>query len=220
VRRGDLRARWTPEQALAVNNAILHASRTFGSMPDSPFGITDGGKADFRGLDVHRSIRYLTVRDTDMSYSTFTEGASLSQSEFSGCVFDGVVLRGTIVTRRFEATSFVGAQLNGIRPGTEYIDCDFTGAAMDRAVAMGTTFVRCDFSRTRMTGAIYNHCTFDGCRFVGAKLDFASFAGSQVLGEVDAAVFEGCLVDGMRINGEPVTGVEFDVDGYLRRDRG
>ncbi|MDA3804467.1 pentapeptide repeat-containing protein [Clavibacter sp. CT19] len=204
---------------MAVNKAIRHASRTLATMPESPFGFTDSGKADFRGLAVFESIRYLTVEDTDMSYSTFKDGASLSQSEFSRCVFDGMDLRGTIVTRRFEATSFVGAKLNGIRPGEVYIDCDFTDASMDKAVAMGSKFVRCDFSQVKMTGAIFYHCTFDECRFDGAKLDYASFGGSDVLGEVDAAVFEGCLVDKMKINGEEVVGVEFDIDGYLRNHR-
>jgi uncharacterized protein YjbI with pentapeptide repeats len=158
----------------------------------------------------------MRVEDIDMSYAVFKEGASLSQSEFLRCVFDGIDMRGTIVTRRFEATSFVGAKLTGMRPGTDYVDCDFTGAAMGKSIAMGSKFVRCNFSEANMAGAIYSHCVFETCQFDGAKLDGVSFAGSQIFGVVDISIFNGCLTDKMKINGEEVVGVEFDPERYLR----
>ncbi|MBN6150904.1 pentapeptide repeat-containing protein [Xanthomonas sp. AmX2] len=218
MKKKDLRARWTPDLQSAANKAVREASgkMNLGSMPMSPFGFTDNHKADFRGLDVYESIRYMRVEDIDMSYAVFKEGASLSQSEFLRCVFDGIDMRGTIVTRRFEATSFIGAKLTGMRPGTDYVDCDFTGAAMGKSVAMGSKFKRCNFSEANMAGAIYSHCIFDECQFDGAKLDGVSFAGSQIFGAVDVAIFSGCLTDKMKINGEDVVGVDFNPDKYLR----
>jgi len=99
--------RWEPEQIAAVNKALaavtgkqnLHKKDR--SFPPSPFGQTDAGLEDFRGIVLTEELQYLTVQNLDLSYAIFEPTGGLIYSTFTNCRFDGVKLDGRFITKIF-----------------------------------------------------------------------------------------------------------------------
>jgi len=113
-------SRWEPEQIAAVNKGLaaitgkqnLHKKDR--SFPSSPFGKTDAGLEDFRGIVLTEAVQYLTIQNLDLSYaifeptggliySTFTNcGAHLMYCKFEECLFEGTKMNnGSLAGSRF-----------------------------------------------------------------------------------------------------------------------
>lgn len=125
----EARSRWPVEQLRLVEKKLYDAAKSFkmGPMPESPFGLTELGMADYRGATLAEPLRHLKVSNVDLSDVLFKEGASINESELKACRLDGIDMRNVFVRRSFSDCSFVKAKLSGARMGGEFVRCDFTG---------------------------------------------------------------------------------------------
>lgn len=182
-------SRWEPEQIAAVNKGLaaitgkqnLHKKDR--SFPSSPFGKTDAGLDDFRGIVLTEAVQYLTVQNLDLSYAIFEPTGGLIYSTFTNCRFDGVKLDGRFITKIFKHCSFQKAILKNAAFGERFEDCDFTGSNVSYTKGTDVSFIRCQFSDANFRGAHLMYCKFEECLFEGAKMNNGSLAGSRFLGE-------------------------------------
>ncbi|GGD97756.1 pentapeptide repeat-containing protein [Paenibacillus nasutitermitis] len=202
-------ARWNDEQLAEVNQGLalvcgkqnLHKKERL--FPSSPFGQTDAGLEDFRGVALAETIQYLTVQQVDLSYARFVENTSLSTSKFMNCCFDGVKMNGRYMSRQFSHCSFRGVNLNNARISEQFEDCDFTGSNLSKAIASDATFTRCCFSDVNFRGAMFMYCRFEECSFEGAVFHYSSLAGSRFTGETSLLPDWGnTILDHVKVNGE------------------
>lgn len=115
----DARGRWQAEHLRSVGRRLSDAAKSMrmGAMPESPFGLTNEGFEDYRGITLAEAVRYLSIERVDLSDALFKDGASINESEAKGCKFERIDMRNVFVRRKFDSCSFVGAKLNGARLG-------------------------------------------------------------------------------------------------------
>jgi uncharacterized protein YjbI with pentapeptide repeats len=121
----------------------------------SPFGLTESGLCDLRGLVLHHSPRLIQVNDVDFSYGGMGDG--LFVATFSNCRFQ---------ESRYECWI-----------GESYTDCDFTKADL-RHCTLGGAFDRCDFTGANFGTVRGSKVQFNECKFVNTKLRSTSFSKS------------------------------------------
>ncbi|OFQ48106.1 hypothetical protein HMPREF2939_17485 [Achromobacter xylosoxidans] len=170
-----------------------------GAMPESPFGLTDEGFEDYRGITLAEAVRYLSIERVDLSDALFKDGASINESEATRCKFERMDMRNVFVRRKFDSCSFVGAKLNGARLGGEFIGCDFSRSNLSRSFATDCKFVDCKFVGANLSGIHFISCVFEGCDFTGVKTLSGSVARSRFVGGVALAQLQGCITDGVVI---------------------
>ena len=168
-------------------------------MPESPFGLTDDGFADYRGITLAEPVRYLSIESVDLSDAVFKDGASVNESEAKRCRFERIDMRNVFVRRKFDSCSFVGAKLNGARLGGEFVACDFSSANLSKAFATDCRFVNCRFAGANLSNVHFISCVFDGCDFTAVKSLSGSVAKSKFMGGVSMDQLEGCITDGVVI---------------------
>ncbi|MFY1928036.1 pentapeptide repeat-containing protein [Achromobacter xylosoxidans] len=197
----DARARWQAEQLQLAGRHLLDAAKSMrmGAMPASPFGLTDEGFEDYRGITLAEAVRYLSIERVDLSDAVFKDGASINESEAKGCKFERMDMRNVFVRRKFDSCSFVGAKLNGARLGGEFIGCDFSRSNLSRSFATDCKFVDCKFVGANLSGIHFISCVFEGCDFTGVKTLSGSVARSRFVGGVALAQLQGCITDGVVI---------------------
>ncbi|WP_314402640.1 pentapeptide repeat-containing protein [Stenotrophomonas rhizophila] len=197
----EARNRWQTEQLKLVEKKLSDAAKSLkmGPMPESPFGLTELGMADYRGATLAEPVRYLKVSNVDLSDVLFKEGASINESELDGCRLDRIDMRNVFVRRRFSDCSFVKAKLPGARLGGEFVRCDFTGANLSKSFATDCKFTGCNFAGATLSDVHFISCTFDGCDFSGVKLLTGSVAGSKFLGGTSIDQLAGCITENVVI---------------------
>lgn len=197
----DARARWQAEQLQLAGRHLLDAAKSMRmeAMPASPFGLTDEGFEDYRGITLAEAVRYLSIERVDLSDAVFKDGASINESEAKGCKFERMDMRNVFVRRKFDSCSFVGAKLNGARLGGEFIGCDFSRSNLSRSFATDCKFVDCKFAGANLSGIHFISCVFEGCDFTGVKALSGSVARSRFVGGVALAQLQGCITDGVVI---------------------
>lgn len=194
----DARARWQAEQLQLAGRRLLDAAKSMkmDAMPESPFGLTDEGFEDYRGITLAEAVRYLSIERVDLSDAVFKDGASINESEATRCKFERMDMRNVFVRRKFDSCSFVGAKLNGARLGGEFIGCDFSRSNLSRSFATDCKFVDCKFVGANLSGIHFISCVFEGCDFTGVKALSGSVARSRFVGGVALAQLQGCITDG------------------------
>ncbi|MGE7083993.1 pentapeptide repeat-containing protein [Achromobacter xylosoxidans] len=197
----DARARWQAEQLQLAGRRLLDAAKSMkmDAMPESPFGLTDEGFEDYRGITLAEAVRYLSIERVDLSDAVFKDGASINESEATRCKFERMDMRNVFVRRKFDSCSFVGAKLNGARLGGEFIGCDFSRSNLSRSFATDCKFVDCKFAGANLSGIHFISCVFEGCDFTGVKALSGSVARSRFVGGVALARLQGCITDGVVI---------------------
>ena len=150
---------------------------------NSPFGQTDEGLCDFRGVVINESLHQLTITSVDFSEARMDSGqfaATVKRCRFTKCKFESNV-------------------------GNEFIECDFGAANLANCVFRGK-FVECDFSAANLTNVRGSHVRFEDCNFDGANLRKASFYDSTFVrckitnckfgsGSLAGSKFEDCEIE-------------------------
>ena len=171
--------RWNEHPCSQLRRLLLNAP----SCP-SPFGLTDDGLCDFRGIRIEDSLHNLTIERVDFS------NAELGHGQFMGTV---------------QACKFVEFSCDG-NLGERFSDCDFRKARLSNSVVYGQ-FVSCDFSNANLTGVRGRNIRFEDCSFEGANLRKASFYDSMFVrckirnskfgsGSLAGSKFEDCEIEG------------------------
>jgi len=197
----EARGRWRVKQLRLVEKNLYDAAKSLkmGPMPESPFGLTEMGMADYRGVTIAEPVRYLKVANVDLSDALFKEGASINESELEACRLDRIDMRSVFVRRSFSDCSFVKARLSGARLGGEFVRCDFTGANLSKSFATDCKFTGCNFAGATLSDVHFISCTFEDCDFSDVKLFTGSVAGSKFLGGTSMDQLAGCITENVVI---------------------
>lgn len=134
------------------------------SVSESPFGVTEDGLLDLRGLRI-------------------TEKAELRRVAFSHADFGAASWKGAWLERcTFTNAKFDGAGFQKIAEhGNEFIDCSFLKSSFREAALgyKGSSFQRCTFDGVDFNRAVFVRPEFDGCAFYHCKLDGCDLNGSS-----------------------------------------
>lgn len=140
--------------------------------------------------------------------ATFRE-AVLVGFEATGSCFKGAVLSdASLLSARFVKCDFKGANLSGVRGGTEaaggdsatFDECKFQGADLSQSILRGVRFRRtCEFPGAKLEGADAQGANFDKADFSAANLT-GILAGKARPGDVPAS-FGRANFDGASLGG-------------------
>ncbi len=160
---------------------------------NSPFGLTEDGKQDYRGFQLEgQQIRKIIFEEADFSYSNF------SRSSFEKCEFNKVVFskadftefseRGNVFfDSEFTKCKIIKAGIGYL--GTKYIDVAFNNCNFQGAVFIRPEYDRCFFENCKLNGIDFNASSFVDCQFQGIlkevwfRGNFASQEESKQFGQ-------------------------------------
>jgi uncharacterized protein YjbI with pentapeptide repeats len=165
-----IRARWSELNAFDLRSALVSGQ--------SPFGVTDKGLQDFRGIAISQVLNKIQVERADFSYSVRALGQLGGAARFRDCIFDGSVYEGTIYGE-FEGCSFKEARLSGSVLMGGFISCDLEAADLSRCRASQVKFEDCRFVIANLRKASFFDCVFVHCALDGCKWRSGSVAGSR-----------------------------------------
>ncbi len=134
------------------------------SVTESPFGLTEGGLLDFRGLRVGEKAQLRRV--------------VFGPTDFGAALFKGVWLeRCTFYNSKFDGTGFQKMSEHG----NEFVDCSILKSSFREAALgyRGSRFLKCTFDCVDFSRAIFARPEFDGCAFYHCKLDGCDLNGSS-----------------------------------------
>lgn len=139
---------------------------------ESPFGLTEAGLLDFRGLCLPETaeLRRVSFGPADFGSSSWgriwLERSRFDRADFAGASFQMIGDHGNeFLSCRFSRTSFREGVL-GYR-GSRYVSCAFDGADFARALFVRPEFDDCEFRDCKLNGCDFNGASFERCRFLG-----------------------------------------------------
>lgn len=151
------------------------------NLPDSPFGVTEEGHSDFRGMPFLRrfEIKLFTLENCDFSYADFTE-RWIEATKFRHCVFRGTKMDG--ISDRHN----------------DFLHCSFIETSFRKA-ALGistTNFENCLFEKCNFTDTLFSNPVFKRVRFIHNKIKTLDFQASgfwdcSFIGEINDVTFRG-----------------------------
>jgi uncharacterized protein YjbI with pentapeptide repeats len=186
-----VKRRWTSGQ----REAVLQSLR-MGAQVESPFGLTESGMMDLRGLELFVSsesakssikheilsgqlqLNRVELENLDFSHAHMPH-MRMQNVRINNCRFDGVSLSDLrLWATDVDGSSFVGAKFDyaSLRGALDGMGCAFTntsfaGADLRRAFLSDATFFRCDFSDSKLSGIVISDAKFDGSTFAGLFYD-------------------------------------------------
>ncbi|HRF82549.1 MAG TPA: pentapeptide repeat-containing protein, partial [Flavobacteriales bacterium] len=139
---------------------------------ESPFGMTEDGLLDFRGLQFGQRVELLRVE---------FKAADFSKAQFK----DARIGLSTFTDSLWEKSDFRGL----VESGSKYIRCRFTNCAIngsfigykgthfDTCFFKGCNFKRTSFIRPEFDDCIFDNNNFNGCDFFGSSFERCEFNG-------------------------------------------
>lgn len=167
----ELKSRWS-RVATDTRAAMVDESAT-------PFGMTEGGLHDLRGIRLRGAINRLSIARVDLAYSEMgTDGQLGGGFNAAACRFDSCRYESTL-DGTFEDCTFIEARLARCTIRKVFRTCNFSNARMEYVAGDGLLFESCDFSDTNLRRAQLYRCEFIRCRFSGTKFRGAALTGSR-----------------------------------------
>ncbi|MFI4851707.1 MAG: pentapeptide repeat-containing protein [Gimesia chilikensis] len=174
--RKELKERWSDD----LIESVLAQFRS-GKNP-APFGHTESGLCDLRGLMIRGILRNVTMNLIDLTCCSTERGGA-----FLGCTFNDVDLSNSMlktnIDGRFSACRFVEANLNGALFRGSFENCSFLKAKLKNSVGESVSFIDCCFDSTDLRGAHLCACSFNTCTWKDVKFGNGSFYRSKFTGE-------------------------------------
>jgi uncharacterized protein YjbI with pentapeptide repeats len=188
----SIRNRWSNEVTEEINRSLSNDGDA-----RSPFGEYNG-RQDLRGIRLNRALARETVaRSTrppralndipalahlDFSFGVFEGEGQLSDVHVVDCRFDKFG-QGSNWRSKFQACTFVGANMKRSQLLGEFVECDFESAKLSSSrAARATRFVRCNFRLADLRDAIWTQVLFEDCTFDEAVFGGGSLGGAKFLG--------------------------------------
>ena len=201
------------------------------SVSESPFGLTEGGLLDFRGLRVAEKaqLRRVVFGPADFGAASL-KGAWLERCTFNNSKFDGTgfqkmaELGNEFINCCFLKSSFQEAAL-GYR-GSRFVKCTFDSVGFSRTSFIRPEFDGCAFYHCKLDGCDLNGSSFDHCRFVGSLRnvwfrggfahpnDVVEYGQPRVNQMVEVSFESACLRDVTFSNGCDLSSVKPPTDGH------
>lgn len=169
----DLQQRW-------INCQSDIDSLFKGESKKSPFGFTNDGLHDYRGMVLHKNLRPVGLSLSNIDFSYF-EGKYLifADSSIIDCQFENSKFELGDVNSQFKNVSFLQSKLKGsgfAGKQTCYTRCNFTKADLTGSTGNGGTFQECKFENTKLKNSVLGTCTFRNSKFSG-KIENVLFGG-------------------------------------------
>jgi fluoroquinolone resistance protein len=196
--KNELQQRWT-------GSAPQVESLLAGDRVSSPFGLTDEGLEDFRGIDLPQNVRPVDIHLNRYDFSYLSAKRLIfANSILADCRFDSSQFALGDFESCFRGVTFVRAKLKGSAlgaNGTRYIECDFSRTDLTGMTGLGGHFQNCLFDMTKFKNAVVGGGSFESCRFAG-KIEgviFGSRSGTQILNcDFTKASFTDCTFNDTR----------------------
>lgn len=189
--------RWRDDQVLKVLSEVSK-----GQTPMSPFGTTDDGRADLRGLILNEPlvIRGGLVENCDFSYGRLLKLLCI-QSRFFNCSFDEAKISLLNNGSDFEAISFRGADLSlsGSAGPAKFSNCLFEGSKLINCNFQSGQFIQCDFSRCAIERVDFGQVEIFDSKFEGS-IEKCFFRGAISGSDFCKANFIDCAFYGAELN--------------------
>ncbi len=191
-----LRERWTPEAARAGNLLIG------GGQTQPPFGTTEAGAVDLRGLEVDaRRLAGLALRELDLTAAR-TRGVVFFDCQLEDCSFEFADWPWSDYKSSFRRCRFRGAILH---PGgfgrSNFVECDFGKSDLSGLSCNRPRFEYCSFEEAKMHGSEMGGSLFESCKFDGMvkNCTFSGTGGGFLRCDLRRAVFMECDFKMMRL---------------------
>ncbi|WP_103072484.1 pentapeptide repeat-containing protein [Aquimarina sediminis] len=146
----------------------------------SPYGITDKGLIDFRGLRLNSmDIKKLKVKDADLSFSEFHD-TFIERSKFNNVVFHQT---------DFSKFRDIGNEFTNVY----FLKCKFIEASIGyKGTRFQLSFLEdCNFRRATFTRAEFTNCKITNCKLNGMDFFGSSFENCSFIGEYKDLWFRG-----------------------------
>lgn len=174
MNENEARERWAGVETNLFNGKSL----------ESPFGRTEEGYEDFRGLVIDEPFRLdsFLLEACDLTYFRGHNLIFLN-SIIRDCRFDQAKLRWGDSKCEILNVSFLDADISGATFGmhrSRFYDCNFSRSDLRGVNANRPLFEKCRFEKARITHAQFGNASFTSCVFKGKikKCWFSAAAGS------------------------------------------
>lgn len=170
----ELRNRWSKSMLDEVNNAW-----SCGKNIISPFGQTEEGLGDFRGLIISKPGNRLSLNDIDLSGAKDEFFGQFVFCQFSRCVFISTTIS-TNFGDDFYNCDFRSIDLKEAIIRGVFKDCNFSFGNLTKLRAKEVNFHNCNFTEANLRRAEFYNCSFFNCNWTGVK--FGGGALSRCIG--------------------------------------
>lgn len=158
--------------------------RKIGLSEQSPFGHTEQGLSDYRGLPLEDAeFKSLTVIGSDFSFANFDDSI-IEECTVRQCLFHRSVLtRLSIWKSEFEDCEFIKADMRASHigfNGTHLLRCRFDGANVRRVGFINAVFRDIEFDAKTWNHTDFGASGFWNCSFSGQLQDIM-FRGNYLL---------------------------------------
>lgn len=201
------------------------------SVSESPFGVTEEGILDLRGLRIAEKaeLRRVAFSPADFGAASW-KGAWLERCTFNNAKFDGAgfqkvaELGNEFIDCCFLKSSFREAGLG--YKGSRFVTCTFDGVDFSRASFIRPEFDGCAFYHCKLDGCDLNGSSFEQCRFVGSLRnawfrggfahpnDVSRYGQPRANQMTDVSFESACLRDVTFSNGCNLASVKPPTDGH------
>lgn len=172
-----MRQRWSKDLLRSVNSVMQRGME----VPDSPFGLTDRGLADFRGVVITNAVNGLNFVNTDLSLVSDSLAGQFDRCRFENCAFVqasfGTNLGSEFLDCQFHFASLKEATLRG-----KFERCDLSGSNLYRATGSEVSFLSCTFKGASFRRSEFYRCLFESCEFAEARFADGSLCWSRFVG--------------------------------------
>jgi uncharacterized protein YjbI with pentapeptide repeats len=216
----ELQERWNTEQLTAVLAAL-----TGGRPLVSPFGQTEEGLIDLRGLrcDQPLVLNSVSIARADFSHAAFRKllciRCRVSESLFR-CSTVALLNNGS----RFESVDFSFADLAGSGAGgtagaAEFLNCRFNSADLRACIFKEGMFDHCDFAAAKLSALEFGTSVIADSRFEG-KIKKCFFRGVLTRCDFQAARFVDCAFYGVEFKDCRMSSRAFVLKNWASRYEG
>lgn len=143
---------------------------------NSPFGTTNEGLCDFRGVSISASLHQMTIEDVDFSEACMDEGqfaAIVKACRFTKCKFE------SNLGNEFVGCNFLEGSLANCVFRGKFVNCDFSLANLTNVRGSHVKFEDCVFDKTNFRKTSFYDSTFVRCKIMDCKFGSGSLAGSK-----------------------------------------
>jgi uncharacterized protein YjbI with pentapeptide repeats len=138
--------RWTPE----MKEALVQRWRT-GVIGESPFGLTDEDRHDFRGCPAHTATEFCNLELSNYDFSYF----EFQRLTFRNCKLVNWYCEKLKCTLKLRSTAI--------------IDCHFINADLTSS-SFGPSVIRCEFIKCRLYDMYSDESVFEDCLIANCKV--------------------------------------------------
>lgn len=186
--------RWDESGTRALVDAFK-----LGTRPVSPFGLTEQGREDFRGINVGSPVivKEASIEGVDLSFSKIKK-LLLIDSHFSDSVIDGAEMMLLNNSSSLSELSFVGSamSMSGSVGAAKFKDCDFTKSNLSNSIFKEGAFERCLFNRASLKGVDFGLASIKDSRFEG-PIEECFFRGESARCDFSRSIFIDCAFYGV-----------------------